>query len=74
MKYLLFLLALFVFNISALAQSGNNDFWNKEIENSSDIIKPNILSNHPLGIYISRLNHNFNVRSPDKYSFSFEVS
>jgi hypothetical protein len=74
MKYLLFLLALFVFNISALAQSGNNDFWNKEIENSSDIIKPNILSNHPLGIYISRLNHNFNVRSPDKYSFSFEFS
>ncbi|CAA9200232.1 hypothetical protein [Flavobacterium collinsii] len=74
MKYLLFLFTFFGFNTHAVAQSENNDFWNKEIENSSDIIKPNILSNHPLGIYISRLNHSFNVRSPDKYSFSFEVS
>lgn len=74
MKHLLFLFIFFVFSFYAIAQSDNNDFWNKEIENSSDIIKPNILSNHPFGIYISRLNHNFNVRSPDKYSFSFEVS
>lgn len=74
MKYHLFLFVFFAFITTAFAQSENNDFWNTEIENSSDIIKPNILSNHPFGIYISRLNHNFNVRSPDKYSFSFEVS
>lgn len=74
MKHSLLLFIFFVFSCHAIAQSDNNDFWNKEIENSSDIIKPYILSTHPFGIYISRLNHNFNVRSPDKYFFSFEVS
>lgn len=74
MKHPLFLFIFFVFSCNAIAQSDNKDFWNKEIENSSDVIKPYVLSTHPFGIYISRLNHNFNVRSPDKYSFSFEVS
>ncbi|RUT71623.1 hypothetical protein D0817_02745 [Flavobacterium cupreum] len=74
MKHSLLLFIFFVFSCHAIAQSDNNDFWNKEMENSSDIIKPYILSTHPFGIYISRLNHNFNVRSPDKYFFLFEVS
>lgn len=74
MKYPLFLFIFFAFNNVALAQSDDNDFWNNEIENSSDLVKPYILSNHPFGIYISRLYHNFNVRSPDKYSFSLDVS
>ncbi|WP_281234740.1 hypothetical protein [Flavobacterium gelatinilyticum] len=71
--YFLFFLFLICGTLSQ-AQSNTNEFWNEEIENSSDIIKPYVLSTHPLGIYISRLHHNFSVRSPDKYSFSFEVS
>jgi hypothetical protein len=58
----------------ASAQSPAEDFMDKEIEKSSDIIKPNLLSTHPIGMYISRINHNFNIRSPEKYSFSFEIS
>ncbi|OIV41253.1 hypothetical protein [Flavobacterium johnsoniae] len=74
MKYYLLFFIFLIFNSFSCAQSNQDDFWNHEIENSSDIIKPYTLSTHPFGIYISRLNHNFNVRSPDKYSFSFEVS
>jgi len=74
MKYRIFCFVFLAFNSLSIAQSEKDNFWNKEIENSLDIIKPYVLSTHPLGIYISRLNHNFNVRSPDKYSFSFEVS
>ena len=74
MKYRLFLFIFFAFISNSIAQSDTTDVFTTEIENSSDIIKPNILSNHPFGIYISRLNHNFNVRSPDKYSFSFDFS
>ena len=58
----------------ALAQSVTDDFRKNEIENSSDIIKPNTLSTHPLGIHVSRIDHNFKIRSPEKYSFSFEIS
>lgn len=74
MKYRLLFFIFLIFNAISTAQSDQNDYWNEEIENSSDIIKPYLLSTHPLGIYISRLNHNFNVRSPEKYSFGFEVS
>lgn len=74
MKYYLLFFIFLIFNLFSSAQSNQDDFWNHEIENSSDIIKPYTLSTHPFGIFISRLNHNFNVRSPDKYSFSFEVS
>lgn len=74
MRYPLLLFIFFAISSVSTAQSDKDDFWNAEIENSSDIIKPYMLSTHPFGIYISRLNHNFNVRSPDKYSFSFEVS
>jgi hypothetical protein len=74
MKYYLLFFVFLIFNGVSTAQSNKSDFWNEELENSSDIIKPNTLSTHPFGIYISRLNHNFNVRSTDKYSFAFEVS
>jgi hypothetical protein len=74
MKYYLLFFIFSIFNLFYSAQSNQDDFWNHEIENSSDIIKPYTLSTHPFGIFISRSNHNFNVRSPDKYSFSFEVS
>lgn len=74
MKYYFLFFLFLIFNPLLKAQSGKSNSWNEEIENSSDIIKPYVLSTHPLGIYISRLYHNFNVRSPEKYSFSFEVS
>lgn len=74
MRYYLLFFGFLLFNGFTIAQTDRNNFWNEEIENSSDIIKPHTLSTHPFGIYISRLNHNFNVRSTDKYSFSFEVS
>ncbi|OXA87280.1 hypothetical protein [Flavobacterium hercynium] len=74
MKYYFLFLFFLIFTFPSLAQLSKDDFWNAEIENSSDIVKPYLLSTHPLGIYISRLHHNFNVRSPDKYSFSFDVS
>ncbi len=74
MKYYFLFFIFLIFTFPSLAQLSKDDFWNDEIEKSSDIIKPYLLSTHPLGIYISRLQHNFNVRSPDKYSFSFVVS
>lgn len=74
MKYRLLIFVLFGLISFASAQSSNEDIMSFEIENTSDIIKPNLLSNHPLGMYISRINHNFKVRSPEKYSFSLDVS
>lgn len=74
MKYYLLFFIFLIMNCFSTAQSNKDDFWNEELENSSDVIKPNTLSTHPFGIYISRLNHNFNVRNTDKYSFSVEVS
>ena len=74
MKYHLLFFVLLVFISFASAQSKEEDFRSNEIENSSDIIKSNLLSNHPLGMYISRINHNFKIRSPEKYSFSLDVS
>lgn len=72
MKIVLLIIVLLRFSGCAYAQSAEDDCT--EIENSSDIIKGNLLSNHPLGMYISRINHNFRVRSAEKYSFSLEVS
>lgn len=74
MKYTLLFFVLWVFFTFASAQTIKKDSLNLEIENDTDIIKPNLLSNHPLGIYISRINHNFKVRSTEKYSFSVDVS
>jgi hypothetical protein len=74
MKYRLLIFVLFGLISFASAQSTKEDLMSFEIENSSDIIKPNLLSNHPLGMYISRINHNFKVRSPEKYSFSLDIS
>lgn len=74
MKFIL--IVLFIFGTISLssAQTSLEDPVSLEIETSSDMIKPNLLSNHPLGMYISRINHNFKVRSPEKYSFSLGVS
>ncbi|MFT5646500.1 MAG: hypothetical protein ACI976_001182, partial [Aureispira sp.] len=74
LKFHLLFFVLFGHISFGLAQSTKEDLLSLEIENSADIIKPNILSNHPLGMYISRINHNFKVRSSNKYSFSFDVS
>jgi hypothetical protein len=74
MKYRLLIFILFGLISFASAQSSNEDLMSLEIEKTSDIIKPNLLSNHPLGMYISRINHNFKVRSPEKFSFSLDVS
>ncbi|MBG6061303.1 hypothetical protein IWX83_001080 [Flavobacterium sp. CG_9.1] len=74
MKCYSYILILLGFISGASGQTSEQDLIRTEIENSTDLIKPNILSNHPLGMYISRINHNFKVRSPEKYSFSFEVS
>jgi hypothetical protein len=74
LKYHLFFFILLGHISFASAQSTKDNLISYEIENSSDIIKPNILSNHPLGMYISRINHNFKVRSSNKYSFSFDIS
>jgi hypothetical protein len=74
MKKIFIFFVFLVFISFASAQSFTEDFWRNEIENSSDIIKPNLLSTHPLGMYISRINHNFKIKSPEKYSFSFEIS
>ena len=74
MKYRLLIFILFGLISFASAQSSNENLINFEIENTSDIIKPNLLSNHPLGMYISRINHNFKVRSPYKSTFSLDVS
>jgi hypothetical protein len=74
MKYRLIIFVLFGIISFASAQSSNEDIISFEIENNSDIIKPNLLSNHPMGMYISRINHNFKVRSPEKFSFSLDVS
>ena len=74
MKNFFIFFVLLVFISFASAQSATEDFSRNEIENTSDIIKPNLLSTHPLGMYISRINHNFKIKSPEKYSFSFEIS
>lgn len=74
MKYCFFLYVILVVNSFVSAQSITDDFRKNEIENSPDILKPNTLSTHPLGINVSRINHDFKVRSPEKYSFSFEIS
>ncbi|MGO4905288.1 hypothetical protein [Flavobacterium sp. W20_MBD1_R3] len=74
MKYNALIIIVLIFISVASAQSKKEDSLRFEIENDMDIIKPNLLSNHPLGMYISRINHNFKVRSPEKYSFSFDVS
>lgn len=74
MKCYSYILILLGFISGASGQTSEQDLIRTEIENTTDLIKPNILSNHPLGMYISRINHNFKVRSPEKYSFSFEVS
>jgi hypothetical protein len=74
MKYYLLIFAILGFILVASAQPIPSIFMDAEIENDTDLIKPNLLSNHPLGMYISRINHNFKVRSPEMYSFSLEVS
>ena len=74
MKYYFLLFTFLVVMSFVSAQSVTDNFRKNEIENSSDVIKPNTLSTHPLGINVSRIDHNFKIRSPEKYSFSFEIS
>lgn len=44
-----------------------------QAQDSLNFFKPNILSNHPLGIFTSRINHNFKYK-PTKKSISFNIS
>jgi hypothetical protein len=41
---------------------------------SINIWKPYLLSNHPLGIFTSRINHNFNSYATSKLQISFTIS
>lgn len=74
MKYYPILCYFLVVNSLLSAQSIKKDTIKNEIEDALDIIKPNTLSTHPLGVYISRINHNFDIRSSKKSSFTFEIS
>ncbi len=51
--------------------SGRSAFCQKD---SINIWKPYLLSNHPLGIFTSRINHNFNSHASSKYQVSFTLS
>lgn len=75
MKFRLFILVL-LGNISftPAQEIATEKNWLNEIENSCDLVKPNMLSNHPLGIFISRINHNFKIRAAEKSSFSVDIS
>lgn len=72
--YLLPIITLFSYLLTSGQSKVQDEFWTNEIEKNTDIVKPNLLSTHPLGIYISRINHNFKVRAPEKFSFSFDYS
>lgn len=48
-------------------------FGSLTAQDSINFFKPNLLSNHPLGIFTSRINHNFNYQ-PAKKGFSFTLS
>ena len=48
-------------------------FGSLTAQDSLNFFKPNLLSNHPLGIFISRINHNFNYQ-PAKKGLSFTLS
>lgn len=37
------------------------------------IKKPFLLSNHPLGMFVLRIDHNFNIRPPDKVQINFGI-
>ena len=41
--------------------------------NTLNFLKPYLLSNHPLGIFTSRINHNFNFK-PTEYIFELTIS
>lgn len=41
---------------------------------STNIWRPYILSTHPLGIFVSRINHNFNNHSTNKFQASFTLN
>jgi hypothetical protein len=74
MRFQLLFLCLFTINFSISAQYLKKDSIKNTIENPSEIITPNLLSTHPLGIYISRIYHNFKIQSDRKPSFSFDIS
>ncbi len=58
---ILILTLIFKRNQEVLSQSQEvNDFY------FSGISKPYLLSNHPLGMFISRIDHNFNIHPPEK--------
>ncbi|MDA9328918.1 hypothetical protein N9Q76_02190 [Flavobacteriales bacterium] len=41
---------------------------------STSLFKPYLLSNHPFGMFTSRINHNFNLQATQKKNISFSIS
>ena len=41
---------------------------------STSLFKPYLLSNHPFGMFTSRINHNFNLQATHKKNISFTIS
>ncbi len=74
MKYYVFLFYFSFVSSLLSAQTVRSDSIKSITKDVSEIIKPNTLSTHPLGVFISRINHNFAVRSSAKPSFIFEIS
>ena len=62
LHYLLLLLIISQYSIAAY-----------DIDSNS-IAKPYLLSNHPFGLFISRINHNFSLNAATKSSLSFTMS
>ena len=71
MKYILIL--LFLVSGNCFAQT-DSSLVNDLLQNDSPIFFPNTLSTHPLGILMSRMNHNFQLKPPIKKSFSVYIS
>jgi len=61
-NYYLLVVAFFIFCLSSFSQITDSSY----VFEKNGIIKPNILSTHPFGIFISRLQGNFKTHAPTK--------
>jgi len=65
---IIILILIFSRNHEVLSQTPEvNDFY------FSGINKPFLLSNHPLGMFVSRIDHNFNIRPPKKVQINIGI-
>ena len=73
MRYLLLFVILSA-NFGLCFSQSENDSLKTNYLNNFEIIIPNNLSTHPLGVYISRINHNFQIKPAKKPSISLNIS